>query len=94
MYKRQLYKRLNSTSTQSVINVLEAWFNLLGWPATIRSDGGPQFLGPFNQWCKNNQIVHELSSPYNPRGNGLAEAAVKNIVLYCIVSKRPCHPEG
>ena len=31
-----LYKRLNSTSTQSVINVLENWFNILGWPSNIR----------------------------------------------------------
>ena len=74
-----LYKRLNSTSTQSVLNMLESWFNMLGWPATIRSDGGPQFLGPFNKWCGDNNIIHELSSPYNPRGNGLAEAAVKNV---------------
>ena len=42
-----LYKRLNPTSTQSVINILEAWFNILGWPSNIRSDGGPQFLVPF-----------------------------------------------
>ena len=36
-------------------------------------------MGPFNRWCSENNITHELSSPYNPRGNGLAEAAVKNI---------------
>ena len=46
----------------------------MGWPATIRSDGGPQFLGPFNRWCSENSI-----NPYNPRENGLAEAAVKNV---------------
>ena len=45
----------------------------------MRSDGGPQFLGPFKAWCQDNNIIHELSSPYNPRGNGLAEAAVKNV---------------
>ena len=73
-----LYKILNSTSTQSVINVLETWFNILGWPSNIRSDGGPQFMGPFKKWCANN-IKHELASPYNPQGNGLAEAGVKNI---------------
>ena len=43
-----LYKRLNSTTTQSIINVLETWFNILGWPSNIRSDGGPQFLGPIS----------------------------------------------
>ena len=85
-----LYKRLNSTTTQSIINVLETWFNTLGWPSNIRSDGGPQFLGPFRQWCQKNNIVHELSAPYNPKSNGLAEAAVKNVKLLlskCSVTK-------
>ena len=53
--------------------------NILGWPSTIQSDGGPQFLGQFKAWCEHNNILHELSSPYNPKGNGLAEAAVKNV---------------
>ena len=38
-----LYKKLTSLSTQSVINILSDWFNILGWPQSIRSDGGPQF---------------------------------------------------
>ena len=63
-----LFKKLNSTTTQSIINVLESWFNMMGWPAAIRSDGGPQFLGPFKKWCLENNITHELASPCNPRG--------------------------
>ena len=74
-----VYKQLNTVTTRAVISALEDWFNILGWPSTIRSDGGPQFLGPFKAWCENNNILHELSSPYNPKGNGLAEAAVKNV---------------
>ena len=66
----QLYKWLNSTSTQSIINVLENWFNILGWPSNIRSDDGPQFLGPFRRWCQENNNIHKLSSPYNPKSNG------------------------
>ena len=31
--------------------------------------------------CQTNNITHELSSPYNPKSNGLAEAGVKNIKL-------------
>ena len=85
-----LCKRLNSTTTQSIINVLETWFNILGWPSNIRSDGEPQFLGPFWKWCQTNNITHELSSPYNPKSNGLAEAGVKNVKLLlgkCSVTK-------
>ena len=74
-----LYKRLQTLSTAAVISILESWFNVLGWPSSIRSDGGPQFCGPFSQWCKANNVIHELSSPYNPKSNGQAEAAVKDI---------------
>ena len=38
-----------------------------------------QFRIEFSAFCKNNGIKHELSSPYNPESNRLAEAAVKNI---------------
>ena len=74
-----VYKRLQTVTTKALISVLKDWFNVLGWPSHLRSDGGPQFLGPFREWCKNNNILHEVSSPYNPKGNGLAEAAVKNV---------------
>ena len=59
--------------------MLTNWFNLLGWPKSLRSDGGPQFLSEFKTWCQNNNIDHEVSSPYNPKANGLAESAVKNV---------------
>ena len=66
-------------STKAVTDILASWFNVLGWPATIRSDGGPQFCGPFREWCERNHIVHELSASYNPKSNGLAESAIKNV---------------
>ena len=72
-----MYQKLASTTTSAVIKVLTGWFNTLGWPNVIRSDGGPQFRSKFGQFCKDNSIVHELSSPYNPRSNGLAESGVK-----------------
>ena len=74
-----VYNILNSVTFRAVIAILEDRFNVLGWPTHLRSDGGPQFLGPFNAWCKENNIEHEQSSPYNPRGNGLVESAVKNV---------------
>ena len=46
------FKWLNSTSTQSIINVLENWFNILGWPSNIRSDGGLNFLNHFADGAK------------------------------------------
>ena len=58
----------------------------LRMPLVIRSDNGPQFRSEFNFFCQAHGITHELSSPYNPESNGLAEAAVKNmksLVLRC-----------
>ena len=37
--------------------------------------------GPFRDWCDKNNIKHELAAPYNPKSNGLAESAVKNVKL-------------
>ena len=71
-------EKLRRTDTESVIKQLTHWFQLLGWPETIRSDGWPQYRKEFDDFCEENDIQHELSSPYNPQSNGLAEAAVKN----------------
>jgi len=71
--------RLRSTITSSITKQLTTWFREYGWPLTIGSDGGPQFRSEFESFCRNNHIVHELSSPYHPQSNGLAEAAVKNV---------------
>ena len=52
----------------------------------IRTDGGPQFRSEFKDFCASHGIQHELSSPYNPESNGLAEAAVKNLKSIVISS--------
>ena len=81
-----VFKKLISTATSSILKTLSGWFNILGWPRSIRSDGGPQFRGEFSSFCEKNNIKHELSAPYNPRSNGLAESAVKmvkNILKKC-----------
>ena len=44
---------------------------------SCRTDGGPQFRGPFKEYCDKKGIVHQISSPYNPQSNGHGEAAVK-----------------
>ena len=35
-----MYQQLKSTTSSSIINVLTNLFNLLGWPKSLRSDGG------------------------------------------------------
>ena len=73
------YHQLRSLSSESVLKVLTTWFNLFGWPSSIRSDGGPQFRGEFTRFCTGYAISHEVSAPLNPKSNGLAEAGVKSV---------------
>jgi hypothetical protein len=71
--------RLTRLNTAAVTKILLGWFWEFGFPTSIRSDGGPQFRSEFSSFCDNYGIKHELSSAYNPRSNGLAEAGVKNV---------------
>ena len=70
---------LRSLTTSAIIDKLENWFFEFGFPANIRTDGGPQFRTEFHEWCENVGINKETSSPYFPQSNGLAESAVKNM---------------
>ena len=76
-----VFQKLSSATTASILQVLTGWFHVLGWPRSIRSDGSPQFCGDFSIFCEKNNIKHELSAPYNPRSNGLAESAVKIVKI-------------
>ena len=71
--------RLSKLATTAVLESLHPILLTFGFPESIRSDGGPQFRGEFRNYCKENGIQHETSSPYHPQSNGHAEAAVKNI---------------
>ena len=82
-----MFTQLSSLTSRAIVTHLRFWFNLLGWPQSIRSDSGPQFRGDFVQFCSDNGIKHELSAPYNPRSNGLAESGVKiikSILIKCL----------
>ena len=36
-------KKLTNISTARIMNQLKHWFNLLGWPQTLNTHGGPHF---------------------------------------------------
>lgn len=71
--------RLHQLSTATICRILLGWFQCVGFPVYFKSDNGPQFRQQFYQFCLLHNIGHDSSSPYNPRSNGLAEAAVKSI---------------
>ena len=70
---------LRQLHTAEVVHRMTECFDFAGWPAAIRTDGGPQFRQEFKNFCESMGIEHELSSAFNPNSNGLAEAAVKNV---------------
>ena len=63
-------------NTTTITDILDGWFAVHGIPISIRTDGGPQFRGPFDEWCRRNNIRHELSSAYH---HGHAECAVREV---------------
>ena len=70
-------EQLRDLSTKAIIKIVDTIATTYGIPMSCRTDGGPQFRGPFKDYCNSKGIVHEVSSPYNPQSNGHAEAAVK-----------------
>ena len=71
-------KALQKTDSHTVIKQMNSWFMLFGFPRIVRTDGGPQFRHDFGMYCKAFHIEHRTSAPYNPQGNGQAEAGVKS----------------
>lgn len=68
---------MSNTSSENTIEKLRECFARFGLPCTIFSDNGRQFDSEeFANFCKNNNINHKTSAPYQLSTNGLAENAV------------------
>ena len=69
--------RLQSVSSQSVINAMKYVFSSQGIPKIVFSDNGPQFSsGEFREFARSYDFQHQTSSPLYPKSNGLVEKAV------------------
>ena len=54
----------------------------------IRSDRGGEYI-PLNDYCEKKEIIHEVTSPYSPELNGVAERknrTLKEMMNYLLVS--------
>lgn len=73
-----VYRPLPDKKSDTVIHTLIQVFGDFGYPKIVQSDNGTEFK---NQFFKNlyttMNIDHRLSTPYHPRGNGVAERYVR-----------------
>ena len=69
---------MTSTTSTATINVLRDIFSRYGLFKIMVSDNGPQFIASeFQQFCRNNGIMHRASAAYKPSTNGQAERVVQ-----------------
>lgn len=70
--------RLEDLLSTTVIKKSEAHFARYGAPDCCHTDNGPQFISSeYDAFSNLYGFKHTTSSPYHPRGNGKAEAAVR-----------------
>ena len=68
------YALMGSIDSKSIIRFLETVFSRYGYPASILSDNGPQFVSvEFEQYLTDNGIAHRTSPVYCPQTNGRIE---------------------
>ena len=70
--------KLDDTLSSTAIDKTKAHFARYGVPAICHTDNGPQFISEdYRKFSVEYGFKHTTSSPYHPKGNGRAEAAVK-----------------
>ncbi|XP_068214008.1 uncharacterized protein [Palaemon carinicauda] len=69
-----------SASAAQLISLLRPIFSDTGVPVVLKTDGGPQFASStLRHFLARWGVEHRVTSPYNPKANGHAEATVKII---------------
>lgn len=72
----QIYAFNKAPTRKSTIAKLRLHFAMVGVPALLRIDGGPQFVSAeMSRFLREWGIRHGVSSPHFPHSNRLAEAA-------------------
>ena len=65
---------MNSTTTEKIVDALSTIFARLGFPHSLKSDNGPQFLSEdFQTFLQESGIEHRTSPPLWPQANGEVE---------------------
>ena len=83
-------KQLNNVDAESTILQMKKIFARQGVPEVVISDNGPQYASKeFKEFSKSWNFHHYTSSPHHPKGNGTAEAAVKQAKRILKMSQDP-----
>ena len=70
--------KMTSATATVTIKALREMFSRYGLTDIIVSDNGPQFTASeFQQFCRNNGIMHRIFAAYKPLTNGQAERVVQ-----------------
>ena len=78
-----------TASADQLTRELRHLFSLMGVPAVLRSDGGPQFASSTTRrFLEKWEVRHQMSSPGHPQSNGHAEAAVKSVKKLVIAASQ------
>ena len=69
-----LVEIITSTTSQTIINHLRKWLNLMGLPSEIRSDNAQNMVSAeMEDFLRQHGIKHSYSMPFFPRQNGEVE---------------------
>ena len=72
--------KLESTTSQQVIQKIKSIFSRHGTPNKVMSDNGPQYSSKeFKEFARKWEFTHITSSPTYAKSNGMAEPAVQTI---------------
>ena len=83
-------EQLNDTDAESTILQMKKIFARQGVFEVVISDNGPQYASKeFKEFSESWNFHHYTSSPHHPKGNGTAEAAVKQAKRILKMSRDP-----
>ena len=83
-------EQLNDTDAESTILQMKTIFARQGVPQVVTSDNGPQYASKeFKEFSESWNFHHYTSSPHHPKGNGTAEAALKQAKRILKMSHHP-----
>lgn len=79
---------MNTITANSIIKALEPIFARYGYPQSLKTDNGPQFVAEsFEAYLEQNGIEHRRSTPYWPQANGEVERQNRSLLKAMKIAK-------